>query len=79
MRYNAQKKRVGNYHSTPIWAFRCKCHLCSSWFEVRTDPANAAYVVHEGAKRQNDEWDPVANGGFAPIGAYLVHVHLPFA
>jgi hypothetical protein len=29
---------VGNYYSTPIYAFRCKCHLCSGWFEFRTDP-----------------------------------------
>lgn len=38
VRYNAQKKKVGNYYSTPIYGFRCKCHLCSGWFEIRTDP-----------------------------------------
>ena len=38
VRYNAEKKKVGNYLSTPIWSFRCKCHLCSSWFDIRTDP-----------------------------------------
>lgn len=38
VRYNAQKRKVGNYYSTPIYAFRCKCHLCSGWFEIRTDP-----------------------------------------
>ena len=38
VRYNAQKKKVGNYYSTPIFGFRCKCHLCSGWFELRTDP-----------------------------------------
>lgn len=38
VRYNAEKKKIGNYHSTPIYSFRCKCHLCSGWFEIQTDP-----------------------------------------
>lgn len=38
IRYNAQKRKVGNYYSTPIYAFRCKCHVCQAWFELRTDP-----------------------------------------
>ncbi|KAL1406443.1 Protein saf4 [Vanrija albida] len=65
VRYNAQKRKVGAYYSTPIYAFRCKCHLCSGWFEIRTDPQNAAYVVAEGARKQESEWDPAENGGHA--------------
>lgn len=65
MRYNAQKKKVGNYYSTPIYAFRCKCHLCSGWFEIRTDPKNAAYVIEEGARKQESDWDPEEHGGHA--------------
>lgn len=38
VRFNAEKSKVGNYLSTPIWNFRCKCHLCQNWFEIRTDP-----------------------------------------
>jgi hypothetical protein len=38
VRYNAEKKKVGNYYSTPIYSFRCKCHLCDGWFEIQTDP-----------------------------------------
>lgn len=38
VRYNAKKRKVGAYHSTPIYAFRCKCHLCDGFFEIRTDP-----------------------------------------
>lgn len=38
VRYNAEKKQVGSYYTTPIWSFRCKCHLCKNWFEIRTDP-----------------------------------------
>ncbi len=38
VRYNAEKKKVGNYYSTAIYSFRCKCHLCDGWFEIQTDP-----------------------------------------
>ena len=38
VRYNAEKKKVGNYYSTPIWQFRMKCHLCDNYFEINTDP-----------------------------------------
>lgn len=38
VRYNAEKKKVGSYYSTPIFSFRCKCHLCDGWFEIQTDP-----------------------------------------
>ncbi|KAJ1504746.1 hypothetical protein HMI55_001889, partial [Coelomomyces lativittatus] len=38
VRFNAEKKKVGNYYSTPIWSFRMKCHLCDNWFEIQTDP-----------------------------------------
>ena len=87
MRYNAEKQKVGNYYSTPIWAFRFKCHLCSGRIEIRTDPQvrrtasisisedrrcdllthllvlqNTAYVVTEGARQKNEQWDPAENG-----------------
>ncbi|KAL7425022.1 Protein saf4 [Cryptotrichosporon argae] len=65
VRYNAQKRKVGNYYSTPIFAFRCKCHLCSGWFEIQTDPQNAAYVVTEGARKKDEDWNPEENGGYA--------------
>lgn len=68
VRYNAEKKHVGDYYSTKIWAFRCKCHLCSHWFEVRTDPKNAQYVVHEGARRQVQDWNPEEHGGHPIFG-----------
>ncbi|ORY86687.1 CWC16 protein [Leucosporidium creatinivorum] len=63
VRYNAEKSKVGNYYSTPIWNFRCKCHICQHWFEIRTDPANTRYVVHSGARQKHEEWDPAENGG----------------
>lgn len=39
-----------------------KCHLCSAWFEIKTDPENTRYVVVDGAKRQSDEYDTSDQG-----------------
>ena len=59
-RYNAEKKKVGMYHSTPIWSFRCKCSShsgCTNHFEIETDPKNTRYVVVSGARRKEEEWE----------------------
>ncbi|KAI7858780.1 CWC16 protein [Circinella umbellata] len=56
VRYNAEKKKIGNYYSTPIWQFRMRCHLCSHWIEIHTDPKNTEFVVVDGAKRKVEEW-----------------------
>ncbi|KAF2792899.1 DUF572-domain-containing protein [Melanomma pulvis-pyrius CBS 109.77] len=53
VRFNAEKKKVGNYYSTPIWSFRMKHTACGGWWEIRTDPKNAAYVVVEGAVKRD--------------------------
>jgi coiled-coil domain-containing protein 130 len=53
VRFNAEKKKVGNYYSTPIWSFRMKHSACGGWWEIRTDPKNADYVVVEGAKKRD--------------------------
>lgn len=65
VRYNAEKKKIGNYYSTPIYSFRCKCHLCDGWFEIQTDPKNTRYVVVSGARQKEEEWNPEEHGGFA--------------
>lgn len=65
VRYNAEKKKIGKYYSTPIFSFRCKCHLCSGWFEIQTDPQNTRYVVVSGARQKDEDWDPEENGGYA--------------
>ncbi|KZP27347.1 DUF572-domain-containing protein [Athelia psychrophila] len=65
VRYNAEKKKIGAYYSTPIFSFRCKCHLCDGWFEIQTDPKNTRYVVTSGARQKDEDWDPEENGGYA--------------
>jgi coiled-coil domain-containing protein 130 len=72
VRFNAEKKKIGNYYSTPIYSFRMKHIPCGGWIEIRTDPQNTAYVVHEGArKRDTGEDKPLEPGEIAIWGPGL--------
>ena len=62
VRFNAEKKKVGNYHTTAIWSFRFKHTVCGGWIEVRTDPKNAEYVVVEGGRKRDTGADKVLDG-----------------
>ena len=62
VRFNAEKKKVGNYHTTPIFSFRMKHNVCGGWIEIRTDPKNTAYVVTEGAKKRDTGDDKQQDG-----------------
>ena len=62
VRFNAEKKKVGNYHTTPVYSFRMKHVSCGGWIEIRTDPKNTAYVVTEGAKKRDTGEDKVEEG-----------------
>jgi coiled-coil domain-containing protein 130 len=62
VRFNAEKKKVGNYYSTPIWSFRFKHTVCGGWIEIRTDPKNTEYVVVEGGRRRDTGEDKVLDG-----------------
>uniref|UniRef100_A0A1B6DGS5 Uncharacterized protein n=1 Tax=Clastoptera arizonana TaxID=38151 RepID=A0A1B6DGS5_9HEMI len=66
VRYNAEKKKIGMYYSTPVYQFRMKCHLCNNHFEIKTDPANLDYIIVSGARRQENRWDPTQNGQVVP-------------
>ncbi|KAL3422022.1 duf455 domain protein [Phlyctema vagabunda] len=62
VRFNAEKKNVGKYYSTPIYSFRMKHVACGGWIEIRTDPKNTAYVVTEGARKRDLGEDKIAEG-----------------
>ncbi len=66
VRYNAEKKKVGMYYTTPVYQFRMKCHLCDNHFEIKTDPANLDYEIVSGARRQERRWDSTQNGQVVP-------------
>ena len=53
-RFNADKQRVGQYLSTPIFSFSFTCHLCSGKIRIDTDPKAGEYVIQQGAKRRLD-------------------------
>ncbi|KAI4242047.1 MAG: hypothetical protein LQ352_007324 [Teloschistes flavicans] len=62
VRFNAEKKKVGNYHSTPIFSFRMKHNVCGGAIEIRTDPKNTAYVVTDGAKKRDTGDEKILEG-----------------
>lgn len=62
VRYNAEKSKVGKYYTTTVYQFRMKCHLCENYIVIKTDPGNLDYEIVEGARRQENRWDPTENG-----------------
>ena len=52
VRFNAEKKAIGAYFSTKIWAFTLRAPCCQSRIEVHTDPKNARYIIVEGAREK---------------------------
>lgn len=57
VRFNAEKKKVGSYYSSPVYAFRMRHPACGGWIEIRTDPKNTAYVVVSGGRRRDTGQD----------------------
>lgn len=53
VRFNAEKRKVGMYHSTPVWEFGIKHAACGGRIVVRTDPRGAEYVVESGGRRRD--------------------------
>lgn len=66
VRYNAEKKKVGMYYTTPVYQFKMKCHLCDNYYEIKTDPGKLDYEIVSGARRQENRWDPTENGQIVP-------------
>ena len=58
VRYNAEKKHVGMFHSTPIFRFRMKCHNCPQTIFIETDPENTEYKILEGLRKRIETYDP---------------------
>lgn len=58
VRFNAEKKQVGNYYSTKIWEFSMKAACCKHEIVIQTDPKNCEYVIIKGARKKIEEYDP---------------------
>ncbi|KAJ2849399.1 Protein saf4 [Coemansia brasiliensis] len=61
LRFNAEKKKIGNYYSTPIWSFRMKCRECGHWFEIHTNPKETTYDVADGARKKAESEDDIVD------------------
>jgi coiled-coil domain-containing protein 130 len=57
VRFNAEKNKNGAFLTTAIWHFRMKCHLCSNWIEMETDPENNNYKMISGARQKIETWE----------------------
>ncbi|KAL0915258.1 hypothetical protein M5K25_015661 [Dendrobium thyrsiflorum] len=57
VRFNAEKKQVGNYYSTKIWSFTMKSACCKHEIVIHTDPKNCEYVIISGAQRKTEDFD----------------------
>ncbi|KAI4339433.1 hypothetical protein MLD38_024379 [Melastoma candidum] len=57
VRFNAEKKQVGNYYSTKIWSFTMKSACCKHQIVIQTDPKNCEYVIISGAQKKTEEFD----------------------
>ena len=52
VRFNAEKKAIGAYFTTKIWAFTMRAPCCQNRIEIHTDPKNARYIIVEGAREK---------------------------
>ncbi|KAJ1403149.1 CWC16 protein [Sesbania bispinosa] len=57
VRFNAEKKQVGNYYSTKIWSFTMKSACCKHEIIIQTDPKNCEYVIISGAQKKTEDFD----------------------
>ncbi|ORY87749.1 CWC16 protein, partial [Protomyces lactucae-debilis] len=69
-RFNASKRQAGRYLSTPIWHFTLKCHHCTGFIEIQTNPKETSYDVLSGGVRKAEEWDAKANGALVTETLY---------
>uniref|UniRef100_A0A0G4F7Q1 Splicing factor YJU2 n=1 Tax=Chromera velia CCMP2878 TaxID=1169474 RepID=A0A0G4F7Q1_9ALVE len=67
VRFDADKKCVGNYFTTKIWEFAMKCHRCPQRFVIRTDPKTCEYLCISGLRKKISEWDAKDQEGTVEI------------
>uniref|UniRef100_A0A7E4VBN0 Coiled-coil domain-containing protein 130 n=1 Tax=Panagrellus redivivus TaxID=6233 RepID=A0A7E4VBN0_PANRE len=67
VRYNAEKRKVGMYYTTPLYEFSMKCVYCPTKFIIRTDPKNFDYELVDGCRRQEKRFDSGELDNVAPV------------
>lgn len=64
VRFDAERKRVGKYYSTNIYAFRMSCLYCHTQIVIQTDPENTDYLCKEGVRKRIEANDPTKALGY---------------
>jgi hypothetical protein len=73
VRFNADKRRVGEYFTTPIWEFSMRCSSgCGCVFVIRTAPAEGDYDFISGVRRRVKDFIPDAEDGLGRAGGSLL-------
>ncbi|KAL8269989.1 hypothetical protein Esti_006089 [Eimeria stiedai] len=62
VRFNAEKRRVGAYFSTPVYSFSFSCPSCNRPFVITTDPKRARYLCTQGLKQRLGDEPDAASG-----------------
>lgn len=63
VRFNAERKQIGEYFSTKIFSFRFKCPSCSDYLEMQTDPKNGDFACISGCKRKIEDFSGAVDEG----------------
>ncbi|GIX65602.1 cell cycle control related protein, putative [Babesia caballi] len=57
VRFDAERKAVGKYFSTTIYAFLMSCQLCHNPIVIQTDPENTDYLCKVGVRKKVETFD----------------------
>lgn len=63
VRFNADKKCIGYFHSSKILEFSMTCYWCPQRFVIKADPETAEYICMEGCRRKVETYKPEAIDG----------------
>ncbi|ORM40268.1 Coiled-coil domain-containing protein -like protein [Babesia sp. Xinjiang] len=57
VRFDAERKAIGKYFSTTIYAFLMSCHHCHNPIVIQTDPENTDYICKVGVRTKVETFD----------------------
>ncbi|KAK2195157.1 bifunctional Saf4-Yju2 protein/WD40-repeat-containing domain superfamily [Babesia duncani] len=57
VRFDAERKAVGMYFSTVIYAFRMSCLFCHARIIIQTDPEHTDYICKAGVVKKVEDFD----------------------
>jgi len=67
IRFNAEKKKIGAFHTTDIYSFAMKCCFCGGQIVIETDPEHRTYAVRRGGRMQTKAYDASDDPNATPL------------